>query len=487
MPTVASRLAAIESRTSAPTPRPDLFQYRGRPAEYIREYLRQSLTPQQADVCAAVAAGRRLVLVPSGNEVGKTWLAAGLTSWNYDAYRPGLTLTTAPTAVQVGDLLWAELRRLRGPDAGFLPRANYLGDAPDHYVRGYTARDATAFQGRHGVRVLVIFDEAEGIDAAFWDAALSMADQLVAFYNPTTTGSQAAVEERRTGNEVVRLSALDHPNITAGLLRQPLPYPSAVTLDKVSDRLARWATRLAPAEHLQPGDVTLAGVAWRPGPVAEARILGRRPSVAVNSLFGLHLWQSVESTHLDIQPHWPAQVGCDVARYGDDFTEIIARRGPCVVLHEAHNGWSTTQTAARLRAVAAEVAGDTDPRRIPIVIDDTGVGGGVTDQHCGFRFIGVNFASKAPNADEYPDTRSQLYFDLATLATAGHIDVSRLPAESREQLRQQLTAIMYTLDLRGRRRIEPKRDMKARLGRSPDTADALALAFFQFPDVFEKV
>jgi hypothetical protein len=42
----------------------------------------------------------------------------------------------------------------------------------------------------------------------------------------------------------------------------------------------------------------------------------------------------------------------------------------------------------------------------------------------------------------------------------------------------QLTAPKYALDSSGRIKVEPKADTKKRLGRSPDEADALLLAFF---------
>ena len=45
----------------------------------------------------------------------------------------------------------------------------------------------------------------------------------------------------------------------------------------------------------------------------------------------------------------------------------------------------------------------------------------------------------------------------------------------------QLTAPKYKLDSRGRVKVEPKADTRERLGRSPDDADALLLAYYEPP------
>jgi hypothetical protein len=53
-------------------------------------------------------------------------------------------------------------------------------------------------------------------------------------------------------------------------------------------------------------------------------------------------------------PQDSTEIGCDVARFGDDNTSLFVRRGPCGLHHETHNGWSTTQTAGRLKQLCGE-------------------------------------------------------------------------------------------------------------------------------------
>ena len=70
------------------------------------------------------------------------------------------------------------------------------------------------------------------------------------------------------------------------------------------------------------------GLYLRPGPIAEARLLGRWPSQATNNVWSDGAWQSSELLLLPEPTNVPCEIGCDVARFGDDFTEIHVRRGP---------------------------------------------------------------------------------------------------------------------------------------------------------------
>ena len=63
----------------------------------------------------------------------------------------------------------------------------------------------------------------------------------------------------------------------------------------------------------------------------------------MNGVWSEALWEIVTRLNkLEIKPHWKVQIGCDVARFGDDWTAIHVRRGGCSIHHEAHNGWSTS-------------------------------------------------------------------------------------------------------------------------------------------------
>lgn len=459
-----------------------LEAYRRCPDLYARQVLAVRWWQKQAEIADALLRYRR-VLVKAAHGVGKSHLAASLVNWHFDCFDPGLTISTAPTQQQVQDVLWKEVRAQRRGRPGLQPKAPRMETSADHFAVGYTAREDSAFQGRHAEHVLLVYDECVGIEAPFWDAGEGMMTSdgclWMAICNPTDTTSRAWLEAEQTGKwHVITVSALDHPNVAAELAGTPAPYPAAVRLRWVQDRLAEWCEPIA-QEDATAADVEFppgSGRWHRPGPLFESRALGRWPSLGANAVWSEAFWNGC----LIAQPvpDEPLVIGCDVARFGDDYTSILARRGGCVLWHETHNGWDTGQTALRLKQIARELCrpGE-EPGRTRINVDDDGVGGGVVDRAEGWAFQGISGAARAARPEDYPNRRSELWFTTAERAADGRLDLTRLSQQSRTLLRRQLLAPTYSLDGQGRRTVEPKWETKRRIGRSPDDADALNLAF----------
>jgi phage terminase large subunit len=168
----------------------------------------------------------------------------------------------------------------------------------------------------------------------------------------------------------------------------------------------------------------------------------------------------------------PVVVAADIARFGSDETIIAVRKGKRVRIAETYGGRDTMTTTGRILRVARELHAATKTRPT-IVVDDVGVGGGVSDrlrEVAEFRTIAFN-AGASPRAPlDYPNRRSEVWFALAERLP--EIDLDR-----DEQLAADLVGPRYTIDSRGRRVVEPKADTKKRLGRSPDRADAVLMAF----------
>lgn len=483
--------------------------YENDPVRYAREKLHVEPTDAQQEIARAIQEPPYRVKVPSGHNVGKTFLAAWLVNWWYDTWDPSCVITTAPTEKDVIDLLWAEVRlqRIRaGLPAQFIgPRAPEMRTSEDHYAKGYTARLGQSFQGRHRSRMLFVFDEDEGVDAAYWEAASTMfkpeaGHAWLCIGNPTTNTSQSAIEELSTDSDgnptwrIIRLSALDHPNIREQLAgREPL-IPNAVTISQVKSWVSDWCDQIK-AEEATATDFEFppsSGQWYRPGPIGESRILGRRPSAGTYGVWSDALFNAACSLFLEIPPDTLPEIGCDVARYGDDYTAWHVRCGPVSLQHDRANGWSVVQTAGRLQQLAREYAAwltarrdkaaePIKPQQIPIKVDDDGVGGGVTDilKAAGFTAIAVNAGSSPRKTADYPNRRSELWFDVANLARRNLLSFARLDKKTQQRLRQQALAPAWELDVKGRRVIESKKKTKEEKldGHSPDDMDALNLAY----------
>jgi len=210
-------------------------KYRKDPAGYIKNVLRAELTPKQIEVCNALMTYPYRVILVSAHSQGKSWLAGALVNWFYDCYDPGVTITTAPSDRDVKDVLWKEVRTQRKTRHDFPgPTTPELKDKADHYAKGYTGTNAEAFHGRHDKHMFFLVDEATGVGEHVFRGIKSMfkptGDHFwMMMLNPIDTTSAVYAEchaDEGKNYHVIRMNALDHPNMRAGLLGQPLPFPA---------------------------------------------------------------------------------------------------------------------------------------------------------------------------------------------------------------------------------------------------------------------
>lgn len=500
-------------------------RYRDDPAGYARDVLRVAWWSKQREIAESLLKPPYKTLVLASHSVGKTFLAGGLVNWWYDTRpRSSAVLTTAPTDREVADLTWREVRLQRRGRGGFRgPMSPELFDTDDHYAKGISPGRSESFQGRHPEHLFILLEEAAAVKPFVWKTLRTMfqptgSHAVLAIGNPTDTTSDMYAESQSGQWTVIQMAATEHPNVIAELRGESPPYPAAVHLAQVTEQILAWCTPISEADKTETDvywppvvtcddcDSTVPGGTverqwYRPGPEAEARVFGRWPSSATYGVWSDWLFSSAERKLPGMQPLTyhaleTIQIGCDVARHGDDWTAIHVRWGSCSLHHERGNGWDTVRTATRLQELAREYAqrrypeydANPDPQyrhklvqRIPLVIDDTGVGGGVTDflQANEYNAVPVNAACVAQMDLLYPDVRSELWFVTADRAKRGELDLSRLDADTRRRLQVQALAPEWAPDGKGRRRLEPKAKTKERCsGRSPDDLDALNLAYY---------
>jgi phage terminase large subunit len=158
-------------------------------------------------------------------------------------------------------------------------------------------------------------------------------------------------------------------------------------------------------------------------------------------------------------------VGADIARFGDDRTVFIKREGMQVIDTKVLNGKDTQEVARRLHDFAGGGR---------IVIDDTGVGGGVTDKlhDLGDKVSPINFGGSAIDKKKYPDVISEMWFNLAD-------NISDIGLPHNDELLMELSSRHYKYTQDERRKVESKEEYRKRTGRrSPDIADAVILCFY---------
>lgn len=168
---------------------------------------------------------------------------------------------------------------------------------------------------------------------------------------------------------------------------------------------------------------------------------------------------------------WPLVIGVDVARFGGDATVFFGRQGKYAFEPRPFHGLSNVEVAHQLAAFA-------DERKPKFICIDQGQGTGVIDlvkeilADTGITVVEVPFGSRASNAEKYVNRRAEMWTLMRDWLRAG----GKLPKDN--ALQAELTAPTYSFDAAGRIKLEPKEEIKRRLGgKSTDFADALALTF----------
>ena len=209
---------------------------------------------------------------------------------------------------------------------------------------------------------------------------------------------------------------------------------------------------------------------WGEGsPLWQVRIAAEFPSQSDDVVVSLGELEAAQGRELE--PGLPLVLACDVARFGSDQTVLAVRRGNVVRLGKAYGGRDTMQTVGEITRLARDLERQTSVKPI-LVVDDAGVGGGVTDRlnELGeFVVRDFNAARSATRPADYPNRRSESWFDLADA-------LPLLDLDGDEDLAADLLAPRYAIDSQGRRVVEAKAETKRRLRRSPDRADAVVMA-----------
>ena len=195
---------------------------------------------------------------------------------------------------------------------------------------------------------------------------------------------------------------------------------------------------------------------------------------AENDLFSAALLDKAferERTEKDRPSDEPLIGGGDIARYGDDSTVLFRRRGYLAYAEPLR--WKNLNTM-EVADKFAYALGESKDKLDMLFCDVGNMGAGVIDrvQQLGFNNISeVAFQSAAMDNKRYENIRAEMYFKLKEWLERG----GALPNEP--GLREELSKIQYKYSKHGRLVLTPKEEIKEKLNRSPDMADALALTF----------
>lgn len=173
-------------------------------------------------------------------------------------------------------------------------------------------------------------------------------------------------------------------------------------------------------------------------------------------------------------------IGVDPARFGDDRTSIIRRRGRVAYGLESYSKKDTMEVVG----IVNKIIQSEKPFRV--CVDVGGLGAGVVDRlkelgHSEL-IVSVNSGSKPLDAEKYYNKRAEMWGNLkAWLAD----EPCSLPDS--DSLHADICGLKYKFDSNSRLRMESKEDAKKRGVRSPDEADSLCLTFTLPSSAYEAI
>ena len=189
------------------------------------------------------------------------------------------------------------------------------------------------------------------------------------------------------------------------------------------------------------------------------------------SYIAAELVEEAMLTRLPDETGAPLIFGVDIARGGADRTHIIDRKGRR--LGHRVNVSLDEDNEMTIAGHLVRLMQQHKPEMVFVDISG-GYGGGVVDRlrelgHVNVR--GVNFGWGSTDKRVYGNKRAEMWAKLRAWLQEGADVTDDL------ELRRHLAAPMDKLDSQGRLVLEKKDDIRARLGLSPDRADAAALTF----------
>ena len=329
-----------------------------------------------------------------------------------------------------------------------------------------TGEIITTFQGIHRKNVLFIIDEAGGMPADMFVAAERMTTnanaKILAVGNPDRRGSEFYKlfydEDQKHLWNPIHISSFDTPSFTGEKCPQEL-LDGMPTPEWVEQNTRAW------------GGVD--------DPRVRIAIFGDFPDSDESVFFSESSLNRADETEIDPDLTKPRILGVDLSMFGSDESVAYLNQDNRIRRVDGWGQLSTKQAVKRLHELGVEY--DVDFMNI----DSGGIGAPIIsllkEEHPPdtrrYRVVEMNASAAPPDRRRWVNARAWWYDRLREDMNMGLVDLD-LPRQD-SVLRKQMTAVNAFIAEGARAgaiQMESKRDMKARVGYSPDEVDALVYA-----------
>lgn len=434
-----------------------LKEWRNNPVKFVRDVFSVEPDAWQQEALMAFAKHNRISMKACKGP-GKTTLLSWC-SWNFLLTRPfPKVAATSISWDNLSDGLWTEMAKWQNKSE--LLKNNFTwtktrifqNDNPETWwmsartwsKSGDSSQQADTLAGLHADYLLFIIDEAGGVPDAVMAAAeaglaTGVETKLVIAGNPTNSDGplyRSCTTERNLWYLIEITSDPDDPNRTP-----------RVSIDWAKEQIQKYG---------------------KDNPWVLVNVFGKFPPSSLNTLLGIEeiVAATKRGVHEDVVKSAQKRLGVDVARFGDDRTTIFPRQGLLALRPVVMRNARSNEIAARVMQAKSKWGSEME------FIDGTGgYGSGVVDSmiQAGLSPQEIHFSSKAIDT-RYHNKRSEMWFLMSEWIKRGGC----IPDDP--DLVKELSAPTYTFQ-NGKFLLEPKDQIKDRIGVSPDLADALALTF----------
>jgi phage terminase large subunit len=435
--------------------------------QFVREQLNAEPDPWQRDALIEYQTGKKRTSLVACKNPGKTAVLAWIGCHFISVFRDANIIATSITADNLRDGLWKEMALWMGRSVWMKDEFAWTAERIFHKknpatwwmsARNWSKRADPQVQGNtlagiHNDYILFLLDETGDMPRAIMasaDAALGsgIVSRLVQAGNPTRLDSplhDSANAHRHLYNLIRITGDPDNPK------RAP-----RVDIEWAKSQIAMY-TRASP---------------W-----VMVNVLGEFPPQSINSLLGV---EDVEAAmQRDPAPEayqWSQKrLGVDVARYGDDLTVLYPRQGVRAFrpVPMSHVRGSAVSVDIASRVAMAEGRWH---HEMEFYDDTVGWAHGAIDIRRSQGKNPIAIAYDRPCFDpRYQNMRAYIWLTGAEwVRTVGSLK------DAPPEIVGELTVPTYSFH-NGKFLLEPKDEIKKRLGRSPNYADAL-FNTFAIPD-----
>jgi hypothetical protein len=397
--------------------------------------------------------------VSSGRGIGKSALVSWITIWMLTTRIGSTTIISANSESQLRSVTWAEITKWLATainshwfevSATRLMPAKWLTELVERDLkkgtrywgvegRLWSAENPDAYAGVHNFDgVLVVFDEASGIDDSIW----------------------AVTSGFFTENTPNRFwMAFSNPRRNTGYFYEAF-----------NSKREFWTTKVVDARTVEGTDKQvyqqIIDEYGADSSQAHVEVYGQFPSEGDDQFISASLVDEAMKRPKYQDQSAPIVIGVDPASFGADATVIAIRQGRDIIAIQRHRGDDTMTVVGHVIEAIEEY------KPALVVIDEGGLGAGIVDRlkEQRYKVKGINFGSKSASPIMYGNKRAEMWGKMKDWLKTASIPLDRF-------LKTDLISPMMKPDSKGTIFLESKKDMKARGLASPDAADAICVTF----------